>query len=427
MWDLFPKIIIDFFLVTGFSLLIGMEQKRHFREKGQESFGTDRTFTFIGILGFILASQENQDLFIAGLIALTLLLAVFYYFKNKNSVGSGMTAEILALLIYCMPLIVIQQVYWLSILLYVLILLLAELKGFFENFSHELDRDDFFTLSKFIIMSGVILPVLPHYDIHPTYLPVSPYNIWLAVVVISGISYVSYLLRKYIFTKAGLLLTGILGGLYSSTATTLILARNSKNLNASAHHYAGAILSATAMMYVRLFILILIFDFPLTVIVLPFFGVLFLISMLTAWVIYSGHEKVEESIAPNSVENKNPLEFKIALIFALMFLLFTFLTQLTLQYFGTFGLTILSYLVGFTDVTAFLLNLFDSTNTIAISLIGAAVLQAMFSNNILKMVYGIFLSSGEVRKKVMWGFTINIVSGLVAIIIYYWVYNPPVN
>lgn len=167
MWDLFPKIIIDFFLVTGFSLLIGMEQKRHFREKGQESFRTDRTFTFIGILGFILASQENQDLFIAGLIALTLLLAVFYYFKNKNSVGSGMTAEILALLIYCMPLIVIQQVYWLSILLYVLILLLAELKGFLEKLSHELDRDDFFTLSKFIIMSGVILPVLPHYDIHP--------------------------------------------------------------------------------------------------------------------------------------------------------------------------------------------------------------------------------------------------------------------
>ena len=421
--NMLPKLLIDFFITFSFSLLIGIEQRRHFTAKGTNNFGTDRTFTFIGILGFILALLPSPFYMISGLIAITFFLGIFYFSKLKAGQGYGFTSEVLALLIFCMPVIVMQQPRWLAILLYVLLLLLAEMKGYFETFSKKLDKDDFFTLSKFIIMLGVILPVLPKQNIS-TWLPVSPYKIWLAIVVISGISYTSYLLKKYIFPKAGLLLTGILGGLYSSTATTFIIARKSNEQLASPNQYAGAILSATAMMYLRLFVLIIIFNLSLAMLVLPYFLSLFIISLFTAWWIYK--KKNDTAAAGEHIISihSNPLEFKIAILFAVLYLVFTALTQLTLQYFGATGLTILSFLVGFTDIDPFLLNLFQGTHNVSMALIAIATLQAMFSNNVLKMIYGILLSKNKVRKNVIIGFTVIIAASIAAIAAMYIIIKP---
>lgn len=422
--DTLPKQLIDFLIVASFSLLIGMEQKRHFAVKGAASFGTDRTFTFIGIFGFILSLQNSPAYFLSGLVSLSLLLSVFYFFKIKNTQGTGFTSEILALLIFSMPVMVIQQPRWLSVLMYVIILLLAEMKGYFETFSKKIDKDDFFTLSKFIIMAGVILPALPKQDINTSYLPVSPYKIWLAIVVISGISYCSYLLKKYVFPQAGLLLTGILGGLYSSTATTFIIARKSNEQLAAANQYAGAILAATAMMYLRLFVLIVIFNSSLALIVWPYFTILLIVSMLTAWWIYR-NKKPERVENTHIIEGHgNPLEFKIAIVFAILYLAFTTLTQLTLQYFGTAGLTVLSFLVGFTDIDPFLMNLFQGSHNVTAAAVAAATLQAMFSNNLLKMIYGIILSKDKVKRLLTVGFTVIVLTSLAAIALFYLIVKP---
>jgi uncharacterized membrane protein (DUF4010 family) len=297
------------------------------------------------------------------------------------------------------------------------------MKGFFETFSKKIDKDDFFTLSKFIIMAGVILPVLPKQNIG-NYLPVSPYKIWLAIVVISGISYASYLLKKYVFPQAGLLLTGILGGLYSSTATTFIVARKSNKELASANQYAGAILSATAMMYLRLFVLIIIFNSSLALIIWPYFICLFLVSIFTACCIYR-NKKAERVDSTHIIEGHgNPLEFKIAIVFAILYLIFTSLTQLILQYFGATGLTVLSFLVGFTDIDPFLMNLFQGSYSVSEGLIAAATLQAMFSNNVLKMIYGVILSKDKVRRLLVVGFTVIVFASIAAITALYLLVKP---
>jgi len=409
-----PPALISLGIVFFFSLLIGMEQKRHFAAKSKTSFGSDRTFTFLGLLGYLLALLPSVFYFVAGLIAVSAFLAIFYFMKVKNGQGFGLTSIILALLIFSMPLVVIQQPHWLSVLLYILLLLLAELKGYFQTFSEKLDKDEFFTLSKFIIMAVLILPVLPVGNISP-FIPVSPYKIWLAIVVISGISYFSYLLKKFVFPSSGLLITGILGGLYSSTATTFIIARKSKEEVASAGQYAGAILAATSMMYIRIFILIVIFDSPLAALIWPYFLGLFGVSLLIAWWIYQIKVPADHSAEHIINGHSNPLEFKIAIMFAALYLLFSALTQLTLHYLGTAGLTGLSFLVGFTDIDPFLLNLFQATHNISLAMMGAATLQAMFSNNLLKMVYSLILSVKRVRKLVTWGFALNILAGILAI------------
>ena len=88
-------------------------------------------------------------------------------------------------------------------------------------------NDEMITLAKFLAISGIILPMLPNENLIPD-INLTPYTVWLATVVVSGISYLSYLLRRYVFHESGILVSGIIGGLYSSTATISVLARKSR-------------------------------------------------------------------------------------------------------------------------------------------------------------------------------------------------------
>lgn len=415
-----PKEFTDLLIVLGFSLLIGMEQKRHYQLKNKTTFGTDRTFTFIGLMGYLLALQTYIAFFLVGLVILGGFFALFYQRKMVEKQGYGLTTEILALLIYIMPLIVIQQAHWLSILVYVLLLVLAEMKGYFEKLSQKIDSNEFFTLSKFIVMAGIILPILPKEEISP-FIPVSAYRIWLAVVVISGISYASYILKKYIFPHAGLWLTGVLGGLYSSTASTAIVARQSHDQLHSPGQYAGSIIVATSMMYLRLWVLALVFNHNSAFSILPYFLAVFLISLGVAFYLYQsqGNPVVTASHESINHENTNPLEFKIALVFSVLYIVFTSLTYFINQHYGDAGLKILSLLVGFTDIDPFLINLFQSNHDITINLLILATLQATFSNNILKAILGISLSAPPTRTKLILGFGIIIVVNIALILMNY--------
>ena len=107
------------------------------------------------------------------------------------------------------------------------------------------------TLAKFLAISGIILPMLPDDNLIPG-INLTPYSIWLATVVVSGISYLSYLLKRYVFRESGILVSGIVGGLYSSTATISVLARKSRKVSAQeAPEYVAAMLLAVSMMFLR--------------------------------------------------------------------------------------------------------------------------------------------------------------------------------
>ena len=151
---------------------------------------------------------------------------MYYYQKAILFRSFGMTSIVVALLTYCLAPIVITQPRWLAILIAVSILILVEVKDYFIEFSAKIDRNEFITIAKFLIIAFVILPILPATPI-VGFLSITPHQIWFSIVVVSSISYLSYLLQKFVFKKSGILVSGILGGLYSSTATTVILARKS--------------------------------------------------------------------------------------------------------------------------------------------------------------------------------------------------------
>ncbi len=415
-----PPSLIQFLLVVVFSLLIGLEQRRHFITETTETvFGTDRTFTLIGIAGFILYIISPQDLlpYLGGGALIGVLLGIYYFQKMQMHQKFGMTSLVTAIITYSLAPLVYTQPKWLVLLIVVCVLILSEIKETLLNFSKKFDNTEFLTLAKFLVLAGVILPLLPNEPISAT-LNFSPYKFWLAIVIISAISYVSYLLRKFVFPDKGILLTGLLGGLYSSTATVVILARKSKE-DVSSNRIIGAMFLAITMMYVRLFLLAAIFNMAVAMKLLPYFIVFIVLTILIA-VYFSIVKKTSTGIKNEALPketHQNPLEFKTALVFGCLFILFALLTSFVVGHYGAQGTQTLAFMVGVTDIDPFILNLFQGKWNLDVMVISMAVLNAITSNNVLKMIYALTLSEKSLRKEILISFSILIVAGIAAVLI----------
>ena len=424
IYQYLPEELVTFVLVTLFSLLIGLSQRRiSLKREGETTlFGTDRTFTFIGILGYLLyiLDPEEYRLFMGGGFVLGALLALNYYVKQTRYHVFGVTTIVIALITYCLAPIVVTQPSWFYVMVVVTVLLFTELKHTFTELAQRMKNDEMTTLAKFLAISGIILPMLPKSDLIPG-IHLTPYAIWLATVVVSGISYLSYLLRRYVFHQSGILVSGIIGGLYSSTATISVLARKSRTATPEeAPEYVAAMLMAVSMMFLRFLILIGIFSRETLAVIYPYLLAMSLVSAGVAWYL---HKKRPAAVAGEVEEDdsSNPLEFKVALIFAVFFVVFTVVTHYTLVYAGTGGLNLLSFISGFSDITPFILNLLQGTGGVATLVITACSLQAIISNIAVNLCYGLFFAGRQsaLRPWMLRGFGGVIGVNLVLLLLFY--------
>lgn len=426
LYNYVPQELATFILVTLFSLLIGLSQRRITlnREGENTLFGTDRTFTFIGILGYLLyiLDSDGLHLFMGGGLILGGLLGMHYYVKQSQFHVFGVTTIIIALITYCMAPIVATQPSWFYVTVIVTVLLLTELKHTFTEFAQRMKNDEMITLAKFLAISGIILPILPNKNLIPE-INLTPYSIWLATVVVSGISYLSYLLKRYVFRESGTLVSGIIGGLYSSTATISVLARKSrKTSDEEATEYVAAMLLAVSMMFLRFMILILIFSREIFFAIYPYLLTMAVITVLAAWFVHSRRKRsAGRPVEEEEDDSSNPLEFKVALIFAVLFVVFTILTHYTLVYAGTGGLNLLSFVSGFSDITPFILNLLQNTSHVAASVVTACSMQAIISNILVNMCYALFFSGRQSRLRpwILGGFGAVIACNFLLLLFFY--------
>ena len=430
LYNYFPAELVTFVLVTLFSLLIGLNQRKiSLKREGETTlFGTDRTFTFIGILGYLLYILDPAEmrLFMGGGLILGLLLGINYYVKQAQFHVFGVTTIIIALITYCLAPIVSTQPSWFYVMVVVTVLLFTEMKRTFTEIAQQMENDEIATLAKFLAISGIILPMLPNENIIPE-VNLTPYSIWLATVVVSGISYLSYLLRRYVFRESGVLVSGVIGGLYSSTATISVLARKSRTAQPNEiSEYVAAMLLAVSMMFLRFLILILIFSKDVFSIVYPYLLIMAVAAAASAWLTYARDKHRQKAGQPTSEEeiSSNPLEFKVALIFAILFVVFTLLTHYTLLYAGTDGLNLLSFITGLSDITPFILNLLQGTGGVATLVIAACSMQAIISNIVVNMCYAIFFSGArkELIPRILGGFGTVISINLLLLVIFYFIW-----
>ncbi len=389
MIQVFPPLLTHFIATVVFSFIVGLELHSYQRVNDYSvSFGTTRTFMLIGVLGFVLFSLDDRYLlFTVGLMLLGILLMLYYWRSTKKQHFSLVTI-LLALATYTIGPIAVRFPGWFLILFVVVLVLLLGEKPKIRRLSERISNEEMVTLAKFLIMSGIILPLLPDSQIAPM-ITVTYYKVWLAMIVVSGISYISYLAQTYFFQSQGLMLTGILGGLYSSTAATVVIGRRARN-SAYEHVVSSAIIMATAMMYLRLLAVVFIFNRRAASYLLLPFLVAFALSCIVAFVLLRWQNR--NAPIGDTPPIHHPLEITTALTFAFLFVFFATLTHYVVGDYGNKGLQLLAFATGFTDIDPFILSVLGGKYSVSMESLIAAVIIASGSNNLLKGIYAIVLA-----------------------------------
>jgi uncharacterized membrane protein (DUF4010 family) len=291
------------------------------------------------------------------------------------------------LLAYLLGPITILETSWFAIGLTVSTVLFLGARDRLHDIARQVPTDEITATGKFLILTGIILPLLPDTPV-TTFTPITPYQVWLAVVVVSGISYASYLIQRYKSEKGGIWLTSVLGGIYSSTITTVVLSRHAmqKHINPEMFHFA--VIMSTTMVYLRLFVIIMVFNISLAKQMAGTLISLFFISLFLSLILYHrGHKSMatDENVI---VTQKNPLELAAALIFATLFVLISLASAWAKINFGDIGLYTLAMIIGVSDISPFVVSLAqDSVHGLNPKVISASILIATSSNNLLKAVY----------------------------------------
>ena len=395
-------LISRFFLTLAVSFLIGIGLREYYEgEKKFDTFGTVRTFVFVGMLGFVLFQLPDigREAYLYGLLSLALFLALYYANKLQEKKSPGLIGVLIALLTYAIGPIVLTQPAWFPLLIAISVLIVLHSKGRIREFTDRLETGEVVTACKFIAIAGVVLPLMPErpdalsglFGRVFSELPVTPRQIWLAVVITTSISYLGYLLHTYLFPKRGLLLTGIVGGIYSSTAAVLVIARKAKLAPEMAEEAAVAIVMAVSMMYIRLLVLVAIFRVQALATVGP---ALLALSALAAGYAFWLHRRRALTVTPGPEApdaeaglHRNPLELNAALFFAAMLAIMAWATKHALQNFQDAGLRAMSFAVGFSDITPFVVSVLQGNLGLGDAQIVQAVVIASASNNLLKATY----------------------------------------
>ena len=397
-----PPEALKILMVLSLSFLIGLEREEKRAHSSHYFFGGVRTFPLIGLLGYSLALLSGPQLvpLLLGLVVVGALTVVAYLHKLSTSQEAGVTTEVTALVTYVVGALVSNERYWVATALVVISMFLLELKESLERLAERLPPEEIASFTKFLLLAAVILPVVPNQEF--TQFQINPFKTWVIVVAVSGISYGSYVLQRATVAKGGIILTALLGGAYSSTITTVVLAKRAAKEDRP-HLFAGAILTASAVMYVRFMILLALFNGGLLARLWIPFTLLAIVASASGLILYRMRDGAREKLK-REYKGKNPLELKAALLFAAIFMAVIVATQLVLEYFGTVGMYALAAFMGVTDVDPFILGLTQTAgNSTPIAQAAGAILITAASNNVAKGIYAFIFADRKTGKLALAG------------------------
>lgn len=391
LYRLLPIEPVKIILVLFLSFLIGLEREEHKTAAGFYSFGGVRTFPLIGLIGYSIALLSGSQLLpvTLGFLVVGGFLLLSYWHKLSQAGAAGVTSEMSGLATYLVGALVYYDHLWIATALIIASLLLLELKAALESLANRTAPQEILTFAKFLLLTAVILPILPNQQFGRFHL--NPFKTWLVVVAVSTISYGSYILQKVTKQRGGVILAAFLGGAYSSTVTTVAMSRRAAR-EQRPHLFAGCILIASGVMYLRLVALLMLFNRQLGVMLAPSFLVFAAVAIAAGW-FWSRRPDAISSDVKREFEPANPLELGAAFLFAVLFLALLVATQLVVTYLGHSGVNILAAIMGVTDVDPFIMGMTQAAGSLTPFKVAAvAVLIAASSNNLVKGIYSYSLA-----------------------------------
>lgn len=412
-----PPILQALLVSASLGALIGTIRqwgKQH-EEKSEDGFAGVRTFTLWALLGTTSAAISAE---FAPATFITTLLLIGAHLILRGVFGRiefkiGFTTTAASLLTFLMGGLVYWQHTQAAVVLSAGTMLLLGLKQPIHAWTRKFTAADIRSTLQFVAITGVILPLVPNRGFGP-YAAFNPYSMWLMVVLISGLGFAGYLLMRSLGTNAGVAVTGLVGGLASSTATTLAFSRRSRDDPGSSPAYALAVVLASLVMLARIGALVLALEREIFMVLWPT-----LVAMSLPGIGYAGWMFFGRPVKSASLEQpelKNPLSLGIAIKFAAVYSLITLLVRTVSEEELNRGLFVVAFLSGLTDVDAITLTTIDSSKSGALAAaIGARVIIfAAAANTLAKAVITVFLGSPQLRRRMTLIFGLTLATGLVA-------------
>ena len=403
-------------LAVGLAVFMGLAFEETYKTEERSSPGGIRTFPMLAMGGatLYLIDPAHALAFVAGLLGLAAWLHA--YLRRAPTSHEAPTFMIPAsnLLAYVIGAIALMQPPWVAVALTVAAVLLLGARERLHRLIHIVPREELLTLGMFLILVGIILPLVPHEPV-TSLTPLTPYGVWRAVVTVCTLSYLSYLLQRYAPIKHAALLPAVLGGAYSSTATTVVLAKRLREFKHTPADISAGIVAATAIMYVRLGLVVAVFDTHFALTLAPALAALCAIGAALAVYEWRRPRTAKTNLA---VLPKNPLQIPTALIFAALIVVISIVSAWVRGAFGESGILVLSAVVGATDIDPFVLNIAQGgVAGMSLTSLCAAVLIAASSNNVAKAAYAIGFGGKAGRRPAIMLLALAVL-GMVAAAIY---------
>jgi len=406
---------------AGLGLVLGFE--REYSQKGEKTFAGARTFALIAFLGAVAAYIQTRYgvdwMVVAAFLGVTSLVTVSYFITGRAG-QVGATTEVSALFTFMVGALCAWSELGLAVGVGVAALFLLAIKAWSDRLAVRMSQEDVVAAVKFAVITAIILPLLPDRPFGPTEAlqVLNPFKIWLMVVLISGLNFASYILVKIVGQRHGLGLTGILGGLVSSTAVTLGFSQRSRLEPPLAAALTLGILLAWTVMFVRVVVMVSIVSPGLGLRLGPGIGLMAGVSLALCGFLWWRHRTGEKETETVS-SGHNPFDLSEAVKFGLLFGLVTFVAKAAQVYLGDTGLYIAGGLAGLTDVDAISLSMASLANTSPGDLGPAArtVLIAVLSNTLVKGGMAVFLGGAAMRRRMLPFSILLLTSGAVAAVL----------
>lgn len=417
----------DFGIALLIGALVGIDRERRKPDAGASGIPGVRTFMLLALLGAVagwLAQRHATPWILIGTVcgAAGIIIAGYVLQARANPEALGVTTELAGLAVCLLGALAVTGQAALAVVLGIAMSAVLAFKQPIHGLVRKLDTDDLYAGLKLLIATFIILPVLPDQAVDP-WGAINPYKVWLLVILIAALSLVGYVATRWLGPARGFAVTGLTGGLVSSTAVTLTFARRSRELAAApvvAGPLAVGILLAWAVMFVRVIVEVAVVNAALLErILIPF-----TVMALTAAVLSAGWHRQARRTAAHAASSggqvplKNPFSLRSALRFALFFTFILLLVKIVQHYAPGQGLYVVAGLAGMTDVDAITLSMADHARQTGEDRVAVwAITIAAASNTLVKAGMVVFLGSPGLRTRMALATVIILILGVLALML----------
>lgn len=419
MTNFLPTPVFALIIATLLGAVLGIRREMDAQEKnGKINFMGVRTTIILTVLGTISTFFPTMEYLPVVIFTGVLVLIAIAYTHGSFALNKiGMTSEFAGFITFWIGVLAGQGNFTIAILLTIFLAVLKEFRDDLHKFVHTLTVEENRGMVQLLALSGAILPFLPREAIDPWGVFV-PFNVWLLVILISGMEFVGYFLTKYFGAKGGVPMTAFLGALASSTAVTVALAEKSRKIKKSGILAVGIILAMGVMQIRVLFEIFLLgtAEFRGIYILIPFSMAIasLALAMLSFWKF--SKNKSEELKVKHEMEVSSPFEIAPALKFGAIFVIVLFMITFGKKYLGDAGVYGASFLSGLVDIDAVVLSSLEAVKQgeLSADIAKTAIFIGLLVNSVVKIAYVAMLGSRDLTKKISVGvLTVSLIGVLI--------------